>query len=354
MPRYLLKLFILTLSIQIAFIFAIANPEAERLKQHLDTHGPILVEDNILTVIYEGKASSVELCCSFQEPLVRLDDSDIWIFVKTVPNLSEAVLTYAFIVDGNFPQNEPGIWRGPQAPAAPEEKQPQLVRTLGKTFDSEILGESRDIYVYLPPNHESLKWGFDLPVVYVADQGTIGNQANYIEALIRQGKLPEMLLIAVEGGKGDEYISFENDGSFEQHERFLIEEILPWAETKYGAATEPKSRAIYGHLDGGIFAASIGIRNPDVFGNVIAFSLGVNPTFFDKTLSIDSNLLDSNFYFLAGELKQGAYLQTKELSEQLTQEGINSVFNSRVAGNDYLMWREAFIDGLLWTFGLEP
>lgn len=354
MHKRLSNIVILFILIQIALTYTFANPEAKRLKQHLDTHGPILVEDNILTVIYEGKASNVELCCSIQEPLVRLDDSNIWILIKAIPNLSEAVFSYAFIVDDEFPPNGPDIWRGADAPKVLKEREPQLIRTLGKTLDSEILGESRDIFVYLPPNHESLKWGFDLPVVYIADEGIFRGQASYIEALIRQRKLPEMLLIAVEGGKGDEYLSFKSDGSFELFERFLVEEVLPWAETKYGASTEPKDRAIYGQLNGGIFAASMGLRNPNIFGNTIAFSLGVNPLWFEPALLADGNKIDTNFYFVAGEFERGSYEQTKELSEQLTEEGIKSVFKSRVAGDDYVMWQEEFPKAVLWAFGIAP
>ena len=337
-------------------IFSFANSEAKLLKQHLDNHGPILAEDNMLTVIYEGEASNVVLCCSINEPLRRLDNSNIWVFRKTIPNLSELIMGYTFIIDGGFPQGEPTMWRGPKAPKAPKERESPFIRRMLHTLDSEILGESREVFTYLPPNHESLKWGFDLPVIYLADGEATGAYGDFIEALILQGKLPAMLLIGIESGpcdfQGCGYIPDENDDRFELHERFIIEEVLPWAETKFGASTSAEDRAIYGHLDGGVFAALMGLRNPDVFGYSMPFSLGLNPTWQDPTL-LEGDDINTKFYFVAGELEENSYQATRSLSQELAEEGIDNEFHPRVAGHDYLLWSEAFPDAVLWAFGIK-
>ncbi len=351
MPKYLLLILIFCLLSHFT-VFSFANPEADLLKQHLDTHGHILVEDSTLTVIYEGEASSVEICCSMTEQLTRLDDSNIWVLRKTIPNVSKLVLSYTFVLDGGMPQDLPEIWRGPQAPKAPEERQPPIIRTLGHLLDSEILGESREIYVYLPPDHESLKWGFDLPVVYMADDTFVGSKPNYIEALITQGKLPPILLIATETGNDTEYLPGE-DANFELHERFIIEEVLPWAEATYGASPDPKKRAVFGVFNGAIYAATMGLKNPDVFGYAMSFGLGINPTWLDPTLLPKGKQIDTSFYFLAGELEETVYQQTLDLSQQLVQENITSVFKSRVSGHDYLLRNEEFPAAVLWAFGLE-
>ena len=336
--------------------------ESELLLQRKDTDG--LTNNDTLTFVYEGEAKTVEVCCGLQESLERLPDSDVWTLSKTIPNLSEAVISYFFIVDGVFPQTQGNVWRGLDAPPLPETLEPSPERVFERTLQSGVLDEVRKLVIYLPPDHDALKL-LGLPVVYLADGSSVWEYASYVEPLIKQGKLPQLLLIGIESGgyTGDpskeydpqldlrvrEYIPDEKDDRFADHERFVIEEVLPWAEENFGASRSRDQRVVYGHSNGGVFAAAMGLKKPDIFGYALPFSVGVDPT---ETLGLER--VDTKFYFVAGQLEEGFLETTRDLSERLSEEGISSEFRERVAGHDFVMWQEAFPEALLWFFGLQP
>jgi enterochelin esterase-like enzyme len=335
--------------------------EAQLLLERRAQEGTsVWADGDTLTFVYEGEAESVEICCGFQESLTRLPDSNVWILSKTIPNMSKAVFSYFFIIDGVFPQTEQKVWRGAEAPPEPETLEPSPGRVFERTLTSEILGEDRKIIVYLPPDHEALK-PLGLPVVYLADGGTVWGYASLVEPLIRAGALPQLILVGIESGeyKGDpsaeydpsldmryrEYIPSEDDDRFALHERFVIDEVLPWAEETFGASSKREERVVYGHSNGGVFAAAMGLRNSDVFAYALPFSVGVDPS---KETEMQS--VTTKFYFVSGELEDSFFTTTRDLAARLADEGIVSIFIGRVAGHDFVMWEEEFLKGLTWVF----
>ena len=300
--------------------------EAESLLQRKKAEGKsVWADGDTLTFVYEGEAETVELCCGLQEPLTRLPDSEAWVLRKTIPNLSEAVISYSFIVDGNFSESAlDRVWRGTDAPPAPETLEPSAGSIFERTLNSKVLGETRKLVVYLPPDYAAQK-PLGLPVVYLADGSSVWEFARFVEPLIRQGKLPQLLLIGIESGSyaGDptaaydpeldmrsrEYIPRADDERFFEHERFVLDEVLPWAEEAFGASNDPAQRVVYGHSNGGVFAAAMGLRHPDVFGYALPFSVGVNPT---DVIEVQAGTTE--FYFIAGTLEERFYTTTRALS----------------------------------------
>jgi enterochelin esterase-like enzyme len=338
--------------------------EAERLLERRNLEGkPVWSDGNTLTFVYEGEADTVEVCCGFQESLTRLPDSNVWTLSKSIPKISEAIIGYNFIVNGMFPETEDEVWRGADAPSELETLEPIAGRVFERTLSSEVLGESRKVYVYLPPDYEALKLLGDLPVIYLADGSIVLDYAYLVEPLIREGVLPQLLLIGIESGNytGDpsaeydasldmryrEYIPSKDDDRFILHERFVIDEVLPWAEETFGASSRRSERVVYGHSNGGVFAAAMGLKNSDVFGYALPFSLGIDPS---DQINADTT---TKFYFAAGELEEGFFSSTRDLAQRLANESDMSTFSGRVSGHDVVMWREEFIKGLKWVFAQE-
>ena len=117
-------------------------------------------------------------------------------------------------------------------------------------FDSKNLGKSRTVTVYLPPGHDPKK---TYPVIYCAD-GLEGVDCKTIEALITSDKIPPIIIVGTAHGgqfRPDEYIpGWGNDPKyFEAHEKFFIEEVMPWAEKEWGASKARKDQAIYGSFE---------------------------------------------------------------------------------------------------------
>jgi len=56
---------------------------------------------------------------------------------------------------------------------------------------------------------------------------------------------------------------------FAAHEKWFIEEVLPWAEKEFGASRNRLERIVFGSSNGGPFSLTMGARHPDLFGNVV-------------------------------------------------------------------------------------
>ena len=130
----------------------------------------------------EGDAESVALCCGLQEPLKRLPNSDVWTLSKEIPDLSKAVISYGFVIDGKFSRgmDEFKVWRGVDAPPPPETLEPPGGCLFERTLKSEMLGETRELFIYLPPDYAMLEI-LGLPVVYLADGSSILSYADVVE-----------------------------------------------------------------------------------------------------------------------------------------------------------------------------
>lgn len=153
------------------------------------------------------------------------------------------------------------------------------------SFESKVLGEKRDYYIYLPPSYEKSKSKF--PVVYVLDgdihrwkaitgvvEGlsteTLGNQIQ--EAIViaipntNRGRdltpsiLPEWTF------EGKVLETFEYSGGALKFLQFLQKELIPHIELQYRASNK---RVLVGESFGGLFAAYTLILKPEVFSDYL-------------------------------------------------------------------------------------
>lgn len=156
-------------------------------------------------------------------------------------------------------------------------------------FESKHLGKARMVSVYLPPDHDAKK---TYPVIYSAD-GFEGINVKSIEELITSKKIPPLIIVGTAHGgnlRAAEYIpNFRGEPKyFEAHEKFIIEEVMPWAEKEYGASKARTDQAIYGTSNSGPYALHMPNRHPDKFGKVIAMMVYGNPIqLFEKTLQVN-------------------------------------------------------------------
>lgn len=152
-------------------------------------------------------------------------------------------------------------------------------------FPSTILGEKRDLYVYLPPGYDPCK---QYPLI-VWLHGAFGDEHAFIdggrfdelEKLMACGKFPHAVMVCPDGtyeGKNQltSQHSFYINGAGGAYEDFLMLEILPWIESEFNIKQSRESRAIFGISGGGFGAVSLGIRRRDYFSTVAALAAPVN------------------------------------------------------------------------------
>jgi predicted alpha/beta superfamily hydrolase len=188
-------------------------------------------------------------------------------------------------------------------------------------FPSEILGESRTVYLHLP---ESYKEGTArYPVLYVLDgEDYFEPFAGMVKYLSLYEMIPEMIVVAV--GHGDRMKEFTftkanaatgdwpTSGGAESFRRFLADEVIPYIDSSF--RTHP-FRILAGHSLAGLFAVETLIRSPSTFQATIALSPSLYWNQFEWLKNAESFLSKSaslkHFLFIMGEQKdkeQAGYL----------------------------------------------
>ncbi len=318
---------------------------------------PVWGNGDELYFVYQGAADGVFLNGGIQTMMDPLNDEhDLWGVAVRVQNREQAIIGYGFIpiTDGmpDWEAQEFAVWRGPKAPVDPPYAE-HLSGTV-RTYKLDYLDDKRAVVVYLPPEHDPAQ---TYPVLYMADGQLLDGMAHYIEPLIVDGTLPPLVVVGIpasdqsQGGGDDpraaEYLIGMGDPRFYAHEKFLLDDVIPWAEAEFGASTTREERAVFGFSNGAAFAITMGLRHPDTFGNVIAFSVAWLP--FDiPNMQIAP---PGRYYLEAGTLEPDFKGMTQDWAANLRSLGADVTFHERVGGHDSTIWRAELPDALGWIWG---
>ncbi|MEO1288170.1 MAG: alpha/beta hydrolase-fold protein [Chloroflexota bacterium] len=303
-------------------------------------------EEQELTFVYRGYADWVALSHSLGETMERLNDGNLWVLTVRIENLSQAVISYVFLINGRR-AIEGGLYRGVDSPRSPERiptlRGEILQTSLEMPHDTSI----RDLTIYLPPNHNPEQ---TYPVVYSADGSAVAELAHYIEPLIHDDEIEAIILVGVHSSeyRREEYIPAIDWERFYAHEVFLTKVVREWAEETLGASPERDDRGVFGVSNGGVFAMTMALRHPDLYGHSFPFSAGVNPLRQVPTLQVDNTV---QYYFVAGYLEEGFYRTTNWLYEHVSDSGAEATFRPWVSGHDWVIWAESFPDAVRSAFG---
>lgn len=136
--------------------------------------------------------------------------------------------------------------------------------------------EVRRIFVWAPPEARG-----ELPVLYLAD-GVSGMMMvlAHLRAPMREGRIAPLMIIGLEADprrRREEYaLGADRNAYWTRHHDWLVDTVLPWAETNVGASSRPEERGVGGFSNGADWALATAARRPDLFTRVLAHS-PVNP-----------------------------------------------------------------------------
>ncbi len=148
---------------------------------------------------------------------------------------------------------------------------------------SEVLGEERIILVRTPPGYD--RNGQRYPVLYMTDgDAHLDHTASTIEFLSRNGRMPEMIVVAITNTDRTRDLTPTNasmwrpdgtetkmptSGGADKFLKFIETELIPKIEKDY--RTQPY-RVFAGHSFGGLFAIHAFLTRPEIFNAYIAVS----------------------------------------------------------------------------------
>lgn len=150
---------------------------------------------------------------------------------------------------------------------------------------STILGEPRDLYVYLPPGYDACR---AYPLVlyfhmaYVDEHFFVGSgMLDDLDGLIVRGEVPPVIVACPDGTYGGRDLlcdrhSFYVNGCGGRVEDQVIQEVIPFLMAHYSIRPEREAHALLGTSAGGYGAMSLAIRRRDLFGAVATLAGPLN------------------------------------------------------------------------------
>ncbi|MBL4847811.1 MAG: hypothetical protein JKY65_20035 [Planctomycetes bacterium] len=163
---------------------------------------------------------------------------------------------------------------------------PQGIETQGRVlryngFSSQILGNQRDLFIYLPRNYQNSDKRY--PVIYAHDgQNLFGPDAMFggwrleraADEAIAAGQMAEVIVIGVANTRArmSEYMPEADGGEALKYGRFLTDELKPWVDRALRTKTGREDTALLGSSLGGITSLYLAWKRPDVFSKVGSLS----------------------------------------------------------------------------------
>ncbi len=198
----------------------------------------------------------------------------------------------------------------------------------------------RQVTVYVPPLAPKA-------IVFAGDGQRIAKWG----VLLEKADLPPTMIVGVHGLTDEmlrlhEYSPGFEPERFAAHEKFFVEDVRRWTQSRFGVALPTERTAVFGVSAGGELALALGLRHPHVYGAVFCASPGggykppgVIPSPVPRT------------YLVAGTQEPFFLENAKRWADALRARGADVVMNERVGSHGGAFWREEFPLMVAWAFG---
>jgi enterochelin esterase-like enzyme len=219
-------------------------------------------------------------------------------------------------------------------------------------YHSTSLGTVRRVTVYTPPNYDR-DTAARYPVVYLlhganADDeawGHLGRVNLILDNLLADGKIKPFIVVMPFGYGAPPLSPAARSQNTELFGQDLIEDAIPFVETRYRVSASRDDRAIVGLSMGGGQALSIGLNHLDLFSHVGGFSSGLGnaPDFAKSYPSVVSSPTDANsrlrLLWIGCGTEDGAFAASKNLSEFLKTNNVTHTFREASGAHTWMVWR---------------
>jgi enterochelin esterase-like enzyme len=354
----------------------------------------------LITFLWHGDSATknvalVNTAVASYEPaqalLTRIGGTDVW--YRSYPARNDARFSYELSVNDNLipfdqvtdwgarsatfhkdPFNkrsyqsgfgrEASIAEGPRAPRDEwSDVRPGVAtgRVEQISVRSELLGTTRDVWVYTPAGYDTIARQGGLPMLLVFDGGEYVKSIHaptILDNLVAAGRITPMVAVFV--GSADEQRDVELNQN-ERYARFLATELLPSIRARYAIASSPEKNVVAGSSMGGLAAAFVANRHPELFGNVLsqsgAFMLAApgEQTGERMKREIESSPKRGIAYYMEAGIYENERLESgvdllssnRHLRDALKAKGNRVTYDEYAGGHSDLNWRSGFSRGLL-------
>jgi hypothetical protein len=139
-----------------------------------------------------------------------------------------------------------------------------------KSISSNFLEGKRELTIYTPKDVQA-----NIPHIYFTDGSNVKTYAPYIDHLISTNRIKPVKLIGIHSSPSNRYEEYvkgiNNNERFTKHEKFVFNEVLKTIEKEI--ENWKGKRYMYGVSNGAAFCMYSGLNHPDLFEEIIAFSI---------------------------------------------------------------------------------
>ena len=198
----------------------------------------------------------------------------------------------------------------------------------------------RQVTVYVPPDPPEA-------IVFAGDGQRIAKWGRLIE----KADVPSTMIVGVHGLTDEtlrlhEYSPGFEPERFEAHEKFFVEDVRRWTESRFGLALPAERTAVFGVSAGGELALAFGLRHPQAYGAVFCASPGGGY----KPPGVMPRLLP-RVYFVAGTQEPFFLENAKRWADALRSANADVVMHERAGSHGGAFWRQEFPLMVAWAFG---
>lgn len=133
-------------------------------------------------------------------------------------------------------------------------------------------GRTRRVWVYTPPRYApDADAPYGLLVVFDGREYVEDIQLpKILDGLLAAGKAPPLVAVLTDNATGAARL--EDLGNRARFAAFLGDELLPWVRSHWTVTRDPRRTIVTGSSAGGLAAAYVAWKRPDLFGNVLSQS----------------------------------------------------------------------------------
>lgn len=330
---------------------------------------PIVNADHSITFTFKSPNAQKVMVNVEGQGEIEMKKSDDGVWSVTTKPLKPQIYGYTLNVDGtalldpNNPVVKPNlIWQSnavlvPGTPPEAWEVQDVPHGELTHHFyNSKVIGDQRDYFVYTPPNYRA---GKDrLPVLYLlhgySDMANgwseVGKAHVILDNLIAQRKAKPMIVVMTLGYGIPNFVSpgfkWERKDvirSYSNYRDALFTEVMPQVEKDYRVQADRGHRAIAGLSMGGAESLFVGLNNLDKFDYIGAFSSGGFPADKPDEIIAEFPRKDVKVLWMSCGTSDGLIGFQRGFVSWLKEKGMPIEARETAGGHEWLLWRDDLI-----------
>ena len=218
-------------------------------------------------------------------------------------------------------------------------------------YPSKTVGVSRKAIIYTPPGYNTTK---EYPVLYLL-HGIGGDEREWLrhgnpqvifDNLYTQGKMEPMLVIMPNGRAmtddraGGNVMAPDRVAAFSTFEKDLLNDLIPYIESRFSVKKDREHRAIFGLSMGGGQALNFGLGHIDTFAWVGGFSSAPNTKLPQELLPVPKEAKDRlKLLWISCGDQDGLLNISKRTHDYLLEHQVPHVYYLEPGGHDFNVWR---------------